>query len=237
MKLAEKRAALAEEGKHQKAKRRGKKVKIPSTRDIAALAERHGIAPGLETSELPRLETIIHASVASYHNPGRGVDYYSEFSEPDTLDQVEKAAGELSALLHNERNSRRLIRGQSDDFIAKFHELAAILDAVRLAASRNHRSHRPGKRGHPVVKGDLAVAYQGLVWFWRETFGDDAFKNNWHRDPKTGLTPITDAARFLYDAMKLIDPTRPRLAAELRRLMNETVADIPGPRKGRRTLR
>jgi hypothetical protein len=204
-----------------------------TTRDIALLAERHKI-------DQAQLETIIYAGAAIYHNAGRYKEYLPEYwaayHEPDTLDQVEKAASELSALLHDERNRRRLIRGQSDDFIAKVHGLSAVLDAVRLAASRNHRSRRPGKRGHPVVKGDLAETYRRLACFWREIFGDANFKvSTWHRG-SDGLQPKRDAAaaRFLLDAMKLIAPTRPRLGEELRNLMKETVASLPGARQGRR---
>jgi hypothetical protein len=59
-------------------------------------------------------------------------------------------------------------------------------------------------RGRPSRTRDLRAAVEALVDYWQDVTGE-RFKQNWH-----GGEPITPGARFVYLAMKLIDPSRLR---------------------------
>jgi hypothetical protein len=74
-----------------------------------------------------------------------------------------------------------------------------------------------------------------LADFWQEQEGRN-FTNVWERNSAGILVPTSPAACFFYDAMKLIDPDRPRLCEELRELMADTVKHLPGHRQGRPNL-
>ncbi len=161
------------------------------------------------------------------------------YDGPDTLDKIEEPASALLDLLANEVNRHRLIanliRGCSLVTIGdKFDQLLPFLEVIRSAA---REAHRTPPRHRPKAKRDLAEAYRALNRHWRSIFGDREFSNTWdYVDKSRPPIPTSPAACFLYDVMKLIDPTRERLAAELRDLMTETVTSLTGPRRGRRNL-
>jgi len=204
--------------------------------EIARLAGVHRIEPTL-------LEAII-AEAATFY----GIAQWSKaqgYDDPDTLHKIEKPATALLKLLANEVNRHRLfvkLLGIEDgyapgDLVAigdKFAQLLPFLEDIRSAA---RKAHRTGPKHRPKAKGDLAEAYRALNRHWRSIFGDDDFTNGWDNvGQERPLIPTGPAACFLYDVMKLIDPTRERLGAELRDLMTDTVASLPGPRRGRRNL-
>ena len=167
-------------------------------------------------------------------------------SDEDTLDKVEEPAWKLLQLLSDELNLRRIISALLDTYhpakdplrddrivvevADKFDEMLRRLDAVRLVARDTHQ--RRG-RGRPVTQHGLHNAYGWLAEFYKRSFGEKQFTQGW---PETtgGLMPKSPASRFLYDAIRLIHPDRPRLAQELRRLMADDVKKIRGPRRGRR---
>lgn len=204
-----------------------------SALDISALAKRHKIA------DSAMLRRLIEDAAQCYESTRWTIA--EGYDGPDTLNKVEKPASALLDLLANEVNRHRLLVnliGVKDGyatndlaFATKLDQLPAFLEAVRLAAREAHRT-RPRKR--PKSKADLTAAYAFLVKFWP---AGATFSNTWD-DTDRGSPPIptSPAAWFLYDAMKLIDPNRKRLAEELRDLMAETVTSLPGPRRGRRNL-
>jgi hypothetical protein len=204
--------------------------------DITGLAARHGIEDLAGLKEALRWARI-------------ALDLEAD-DAPDTLDEIDALAFRLLMLLDDQVNQRRIFNGLLDEFhpeyrerpyetpfelIAevghKFDEMLRRLDAVRLVARNAH--HPPPGRGRPVTQHELRSAYGWLAAFWKRTFGEDRFKQDWEETPE-GLEPLTDAARFLRDAMKIIDPRRPRLAQELRWLMQADIGKMRGPRQGRR---
>jgi hypothetical protein len=204
--------------------------------DVAAVAERHGIADrdGLR-------EALV-----------RAVFFYGPHDDaPDTLDEIEKPATELTFLLLV--NEQRIISALLDEYhepehsddhggfswhrdevikevCDKFEEMLRRLDAVRLVA---RRAHQKRGRGRPRKKQEIRNAYAELADFWKRSFGKERFTQAWTRTDD-GLVPTSDAACFLYDAMRLIDPRRPRLAEQLRALMPDDVRAILGQRRGRK---
>jgi hypothetical protein len=210
--------------------------------DIAKLAKRHKIDRTL-------LEAII-GEAAWYYGTTRWISEEG-YDKPDTLDEIEKPITALLNLLGHEVNRHRLfvrLVGVQDghavnDVVAvgaKFDALVPFLKEVRLAARDAHWARG---RGRPEAKADLASAYRFLARRYRELFGDKAFTQNWVKVPKPDLikpdlikkdlAPIAQAAQFVFDVIKIIDPDRPCLAEELRDLMTKTVATLPGPRRGR----
>jgi hypothetical protein len=206
--------------------------------DVAALAERHGIA------DRDGLRGALATATFLY---GPACD-----EGPDTLDEIEKPAIELTLLLIDDTNQRRIIsalldeyheREHSDDLrgfswhrdeaikevFDNFEEMLRRLDAVRLAA---RRAHQKRGRGRPRNQ-DIRNAYAELADFWKRSFGEERFTQGWAKTDD-GLVPTSDAACFLCDAMRLIDPRRPRLAEELRALMPDDVRAILGQRRGRK---
>jgi hypothetical protein len=170
----------------------------------------------------------------------------AEFDGPDTLDEVEATASALLELLDVEVNRQRIIdalldeyhpehRGRPrcepiDEVAHKFDEMLRRLDAVRLAARKAHQKRR---RGRPAIKNDLRAAADVLIEFWKRTHGEKKFTNaEWN-----GLEAIGGPAKFLFDELRLIDPGRPRLAAQLKGIMAEAVPEIPGDRRGRKRSR
>lgn len=105
-------------------------------------------------------------------------------------------------------------------------ELPAVLERIRDAARELHWKRG---RGNPGTQMDLRRAYDILADEWRRLKGDENFTKDWYRGAPVSLT-----ARFLFDAMKLIDPDRAKLSAELEGLMDKTVRSLPGPRRGRK---
>jgi hypothetical protein len=161
---------------------------------------------------------------------------------PDTLDEVEAPAWKLELLLGDllSINHRRLVwelTGDDDDpsgdrAVAvgeKLDEMVDFLGEVRLAA---RRAHVKRQRGRPGAKRDLRAAYSVLIDYWRRTHPGEDPTNGWDKeDPRV---PTSPAACFLFDELRRIDPRRERLAEQLSDLLTETVAALPGRRRGRK---
>lgn len=163
----------------------------------------------------------------------------------DQLDRVAELARELTELLAyrpDNLNYHRLIQELSEDddgtgdmveaAIQKLDAALGLLEDVRAAARAAHQAH-DRSRGRPTTKALLRAAYQVLAGFWIEAHGPESFKQNWQQ-ADGGLAPINDASRFLFETIATIDHGE-RLAERLRDLMIETVTELPGKRRGRRT--
>jgi len=189
--------------------------------DIAGLARDHRI------TNLALLEAAVAEADMLYDTS----QYAERYGGPDTLDKIDKPISALLDLLANEINHHYLVvelstaRGVA--IAEKFEELPPLLETVRAAAREAHRI-----RARPRIKNDLRSAYRGLVRFW-PSLSAEQFANVW-ANTGSGLSPTSAAACFIYDVMKQIDPSRTRLAEELRELMANTVKESPGPRRGRR---
>jgi hypothetical protein len=172
--------------------------------------------------------------------------YYSGggLCENDTLNEIAESAAELLKLISDRINRQRIINAlvleryseitpRSLDMVgevtAKLDEMFSMLDAVRRAARYPRRARTRGRRAE---KQDLRAAYGRLAAFWKRSFGEKKFTQVWTttKPPE----PLSPASYFLYAAMNLIDPSRPRLGEELRDLMQKDISEIPGPRRGRR---
>ncbi len=151
---------------------------------------------------------------------------------PDTLLELADLLDRVWELLWPTANVNRLNEAVAEDsdlaplpFVSDF---TILVDRYARLARAAHRG-----RGKPPKNMDLASAYRVLADFWQEQEGTRNFSNGWMKT-KDGLAPTSPTACFLYDALKEIDPDRPRLAEELRDLMTDTVKHLPGRRRGRR---
>jgi hypothetical protein len=192
--------------------------------DIARLARDHRI------TDMSLLESVVFDADQYYE-----VIRYAELhGGSDTLNKIEKPISMLLDLLANEINHDclfgELFTAGGVAIAKKLEELPPFLETVREAARAAHWSRR---RGRPKCKSDLRVAYRSLVRGWAWLKGPEEFTSDWDY-VEARLIPASPAACFIYDVMKQIDPSRPRLAEELRDLMAATVAELPGPRRGRR---
>jgi hypothetical protein len=208
------------------------------------LAERHGI------KDRAGLAEALFNAGGLYHLTYGPVNVDDDAS--DTLDKIDKPIAELLDLLADETNRDRLsgalirlwleettpcatvIKGTKEwpewlkragEICDEIDRMVRQLERVRIAA---RAAHRPGRVGHPMTKGDVTAAYGVLAEFWRRAFGEEKFTRDWD-DGK----PVTPAARFLTDAIKIIDPDRPGLAAELNQLMKKDIKRF-GRGRGRR---
>jgi hypothetical protein len=157
---------------------------------------------------------------------------------PDTLDKVETKAWALLELLGDDVNWWRLageLTGDDPDpsgdraaaVAGKLYDFLRSLDAIRLAARKAHLERR---RGRPGIKNDLRAAASVLIKFWQRTHSGKKFTNGeW-----SGLEAIGGPAKFLFDELRLIDPERPRLAAQLKGIMAAAVAETLDARRGRK---
>jgi hypothetical protein len=152
----------------------------------------------------------------------------------DTLLELADLLGQVSELLYFQPNANRLSKALADDTsygggYVSVHDFQRLVFRFEDVARAAHRG-----RGKPPdqEKLNLTLAYRLLADFWMKQEGADKFTNDWHNDPKDGLRPNTDAARFLFDALKEIDPDRPDLAKELRQLMAKSLPG--GKRRGRK---
>jgi hypothetical protein len=169
----------------------------------------------------------------------------AEFDGPDTLDKVEKPANRLLELLCDTVNRHRIIDALLDEYhpehkecprcelidevAHKFDEMCRQLDAVRLVA---RKAHLKRERGRPGIKADLRAAYSVLIDYWQREHPEVTPTNGWdEEDPRI---PRSVAACFLFDELRRIDPRRKRLAEQLSDLLTETIAALPGRRRGRK---
>jgi hypothetical protein len=97
----------------------------------------------------------------------------------------------------------------------RVYDLARRLDLVGRVA---RDAHRIRSRGQPKQK-DLYDLVSALAEYWEGDL-DRRFTQRWHTDPKTGREPLSDAARFVADIVRLVDPTR---RAELPQAMMKNV--------------
>jgi hypothetical protein len=153
---------------------------------------------------------------------------------PDTLLELADLLDRVWELLHPTANVNRLSAAVAEDShpppLPVVSDFAFLVDRYERLARAAHRG-----RGRPPKNLDLAFAYRVLADFWQEQEGRN-FTNVWERNSAGILVPTSPAACFFYDAMKLIDPDRPRLCEELRELMADTVKHLPGHRQGRPNL-
>jgi hypothetical protein len=168
---------------------------------------------------------------------------YDGFDGPDALDRVEKPATQLLQLLDNRPDNINWCRiigeltGEDDDpsgdrAVAvgdKLDDMLHFLDEVRLAA---RRAHVKRGRGRPGTKADLRAAYSVLIEYWQRAYPGVTPTNTWDKEDRR--IPTSDAACFLFDELRRIDPRRERLAEQLRDLLQETVESSLGPRPGRK---
>jgi hypothetical protein len=162
---------------------------------------------------------------AYHHGPLRNRD-----EGPDTLLDLADLLDRVWELLWPQANANRLsaaVADSSDPALPFPSDFAGLLDRYASLARAAHRG-----RGNPPKNANLAVAYRILADFWQEQEG--GITNVWARDSAGILVPTSPAACFLYDALRGIDPDRPRLAEELRDLMADTVKQLPGQRQGRK---
>lgn len=100
--------------------------------------------------------------------------------------------------------------------------LASILrglDAIKRAVPPLPEKRRPGP---PSKRKDLDFFVSRLAAFWERVTGH-AFKIDWSKNDfgKPGINPgVTNAARFVYDVVNFVDPTRRR---SLRKATEEVV--------------
>jgi hypothetical protein len=148
----------------------------------------------------------------------------------DTLDKIDKPAGELIRLLNDPVNERRLFADEGFRAIANTGlDVVELLEDIRAAALR---LHQPAPRGRPP-NDELDAAYRVLADWYRREYGDGKFTRGWK--PTKHLLKPSRAAKFLVDAMTLIDPKRPGLDASLQGLIENTVKSIRGKRRGRKS--
>jgi hypothetical protein len=159
----------------------------------------------------------------------RGLSEAEKFEDlPRLLEVVRKAASKVV------RPVRRGRRAKKGDLRAAYRVL------VRFWSTRSFTSRAISASGTDEARETVAVLCSipgGLVLrLDDETEASfDDFTRGWdYADGR--LVPISPAARFLDEVMKMIDPQRPRLPQELRRLMAETVKAIPGRRRGRKLI-
>jgi hypothetical protein len=199
--------------------------------DVTVLAKRHRIEP-------PLFADIVMEALTAY---GWAPWIDENFGGPDTLDRLSKALEKPIELLRNKIHQKRVIQqlwhdgggGLPDGLvttISEYDQGLRFLEMVRSAAAKAHRPAR--RRGPPPEHPALDAAYEHLAMHYVTIFGEARFTNTWEKT-ETGLRPRSDAACFLFDVMSLIAPDRPKLAQELRALMQKTIKAERGPRPGR----
>ena len=151
------------------------------------------------------------------------------FGGKDTIHNIDKLARPLMKLLSDELNRHRLtgaLLDTNDDGIAGLEEVAAsyetALEFLQRICNLTAKAHIPPKRGRPEGH-DLAGAYASLARSWRAVKDTATFTNNWE-SADVGLVPAGSATSFLVDALRIIDPNRPRLAESLRNLMSNEIS-------------
>jgi hypothetical protein len=192
------------------------------------------------------LTEALYSAALAYRGWRDAAGTESDPAAPDTLDKVDKPIQTVLELLSNPTNQNRLIgylleaavngeRVPGDDplreVVGGFFRTLRWLHTLRVVAPKAHRT-RP--RARPVEKRDLIAAYRILADFWRRACGAGEFHNVWNKVGGS-LEPGSHAAWFLFRALRIIDPDRQGVAAELERLMRSDVKGLPGPRQGRAT--
>jgi hypothetical protein len=206
---------------------------VDQQRRLSALADRYGV----DGAELIRAL--------------RGAGFFLDFEPAEDKDhidtkEVRRRIAALLDLLYHDPTHLRLIRcladhrcetgpdgtatpeiiddekavgGAVDDLDRMMGLLHELREAVRP------RRGRPPEYYLPLIYGVMASA-------WRRAHGDEGFTSGWGK--RSEPAPTSPAAHFLCDAVEIIDPGRPKLAAELRYLMQADVQRLPGRRQGRR---
>jgi hypothetical protein len=205
-------------------------------------AKVEAIAKRLDVDPI-KLATVINKATYAYDGP----DFAEEegLGVSDRLDKISAHARALIGLLAcwpGNLNRTRLVQELSADddgtgerveaAIQKLDDMLSLLEDVCVAAAAAHQTHDRG-RGRPAAKAALRAAYQVLADFWIEAFGPESFTQQWQLAAGE-LVPANGASCFLFEAVALFD-RGPRLAEKLRALMIDTVAELPGRRRGRRT--
>jgi hypothetical protein len=131
--------------------------------DIEVIAKTHGIA------DVARLRIAIGDAAQAYS----AAQFSARYGGPDRLDKIDEPIGVLLALVGNDVNQHRLFAELFEAgglAVAEgFAELPRLLETLREAARKAHRSR--GK-GRPALKDDLRAAYQVFVHYWPLRNGD-----------------------------------------------------------------
>lgn len=210
------------------------------------------LAPAtIEVANIKKLEEVAekyHVEPAAVRWAAEEYENRSHDGEVDTLDQIEEPVNTVLELLADKVNQRRLFtylwgatarsgHNTFNDASAVANQIEeswpSLLKEIRSAAHEAHALWKRGK-GNPGIPVKFDVACRTLAREWQRAFGQAEFTSKWHRDPKTGLTPTSPAARFMFDAMCAIDPHYPKLAENLNTCMQTLVSRLPGPRRGRK---
>jgi hypothetical protein len=203
--------------------------------DIEKLAAEHKFDEG-------HLKAVIYDAADFYQRT-----IWAQPEAGDDLDKLEETADQLLRLLDSPVNKSRLVIGliglearedrnsfsDCEAIVKKLHELPETLRQIRQAARDMHQPRLPGR---PRQRGELEAAYSVLSRAWRQKFGDSAFTNVWQGLGDGQRVPTSPAACFLYDALKVVAPSRERLAEELEDLMETTIREMSPRGKGRKRI-
>jgi hypothetical protein len=194
-------------------------ISVMATDLTDAYPELDPIAIEFEIADRDRLAAMVDDVTREYE----GVDP-KILTATDTLDELDETAKRLAVLLRDPVNRHRLVPALVDaegvhPSVAgkRVYDLARWLDLVGRVA---RDAHRIRSRGQPKQE-DLYDLVSALAEYWVGEL-DRRFTSKWHTDPKTGREPVSDAARFVADVVRLVDPTR---VAELPQAMKNVVAE------------
>jgi hypothetical protein len=185
-------------------------ISLMATELTYAYPELDPIATEFKIADRDRLAAVVERVTREYEVDPKIL------TATDTLDRVAEAAERLAELLGDTVNYIRLVPALPRRGKFLF-DLCQGLDEVARAA---RDAHRRRSRGQPKQK-DLYYLVSALAEYWEGDL-DRRFTQRWHTDPKTGREPVSDAARFVADVVRLIDPTR---VAELPQAMKNVVAE------------
>jgi hypothetical protein len=109
--------------------------------------------------------------------------------------------------------------------------MLSMLAVIGTAASQEHR---PRKRGSRATHPEVDEAFRATVMHFKRIFGDDNLRGRaaWTHTKPPQAKHLS--AIFIHGVLRLVAADRPKLAEELRELMEKELAAIPGPRPGRR---
>jgi hypothetical protein len=189
------------------------------------------------------LEAILYETAFHYHATRWIED--TGFLGADTLDDVAAHCDTLLALLSGDPNRHRLLAVMlgikdgcaTNDIFGTSHRLSSFLTSLKEVSAAARAAHHPAraqKDGRPVKTRDLRAAYAFLAPWALRLFGPERFINTWNKTGDGKTVPGGLGTSLIFDILSVVDPDRNGLDKSLKRLMGETVRELPGPRPGRK---
>jgi hypothetical protein len=157
----------------------------------------------------------------------RGPQHWADTISRCNLHKIAKPLGKVIKLLDRPQNWDIAIKALNDDgtwgggFLQAEKRYSVLLRDLRKISSDVPPVPKR-KRRRPIKTKDLYALVDRIATYWEEETGKP-FSQSWHRDKseestwqlnpitklperKWPLIPINDAARFVYDVVKLVNP-------------------------------